>query len=163
MFLFVRANFFIMLRNVRILLADDDRDDHFVFSKVVLEHALASEVISVYDGEALMRYLVDNEQDLPDIVFLDLNMPLKKGEDCLLEIRANKYFSQLPIVMYSTSFNKEVVRFLQENGANFCLQKQSEGSDLAKYVSLLILDLRSENKDQMNELPFVLGKNRTIR
>ena len=69
-----------MLRNVRILLADDDRDDQFVFFKVVLENALACEVVSVYDGEELMRYLLNNVDDLPDIIFLDLNMPLKKGE-----------------------------------------------------------------------------------
>ena len=163
MFLFVRANFFIMLRNVRILLADDDRDDHFVFSKVVLEHALASEVISVYDGEELMRYLLDNEQDLPDVVFLDLNMPLKKGEDCLLEIRANKYFSKLPVVVYSTSFNKEVVRFLQENGANFCLQKQSEGGDLAKYLTLLLFNLWPSQIEERKELSFLLGQNRVFR
>ena len=68
-----------MLRNVRILLADDDRDDQFVFFKVVLENALACEVVSVYDGEELMRYLLNNVDDLPDIIFLDLNMPLKKG------------------------------------------------------------------------------------
>jgi len=152
-----------MLRNVRILLADDDRDDHFVFSKVVRENTLAREVISVYDGEELMRYLSNNTDDLPDIVFLDLNMPLKKGEDCLLEIKSHKYFSKLPVVVYSTSFNKDIVSFLQKNGVYYCLQKQSEGSDLAKYLRLLLVNLLPEQEDQLKGLPFVLGKNSTFK
>ncbi len=152
-----------MLRNVRILLADDDRDDQFVFFKVVLENALACEVVSVYDGEELMRYLLNNVDDLPDIIFLDLNMPLKKGEDCLLEIKSHKDYSKLPVVVYSTSFNKDIVPFLQKNGAYYCLQKQSEGGDLAKYLRLLLENLLLGQDGELKELPFVLGKNNPFK
>ena len=59
----------------------------------------------------------------PDVLFLDLNMPLKNGMECLVEIRSDKTFDKLPIIIFSTSSQKQAVDTAYENGATFYLKK----------------------------------------
>ena len=77
-------------KQLRILLADDDMDDRYVFELAIKE--LSKEILlsSVVDGEKLMAFLIDDSNQLPDILFLDINMPRKNGLDCLVEIKQNE-------------------------------------------------------------------------
>lgn len=63
---------------IHILLADDDEADRLLFTDVFEELKIKSIVNTVEDGVQLMEYLSENEKNLPDILFLDLNMPKKK-------------------------------------------------------------------------------------
>jgi len=93
---------------VNVLIADDDNDDRFFFAKALQEIPVKSILSSVINGEELMDHLSANADNLPDILFLDLSMPRKTGFECLIEIRANKKFENLFIVMLSTSFMRGV-------------------------------------------------------
>ena len=77
-------------KQLRILLADDDMDDRYVFELAIKE--LSKEILlsSVVDGEKLMAFPIDDSNQLPDILFLDINMPRKNGLDCLVEIKQNE-------------------------------------------------------------------------
>jgi len=63
---------------MKILLADDDIDDCFFFEKALEELQLSTHLTIVHDGQQLMNYLSENSKNLPDVLFLDLNMPRKK-------------------------------------------------------------------------------------
>src|SRR5688500_20391697 len=71
---------------IKVLLADDDIDDRYFFEKVLKSLMVNTELATVEDGERLMIYLAENSEKLPDILFLDLNMPKKNGTECLSEI-----------------------------------------------------------------------------
>lgn len=109
------------------LLADNDPDDCQFFQEAMGEIDFNSSLQIVNDGEELIIYL-KNTEVLPSVLFLDLNMPKKNGFECLIEIRKNKDWNSFPIVIYSTSMNREIVKKLYENGANFYIQKPVEFS-----------------------------------
>ena len=91
---------------LNILLADDDSDDRLFFDKALKELTILNTLTTVHDGEHLMKYLSENKQ-LPDVLFLDLNMPQKNGFECLVEIKENEKLKDLYVVMFSTSIPKD--------------------------------------------------------
>ena len=128
-----------------ILLADDDKDDRFFFSMALEALTVPTQFAIVMDGEKLMAYLDENSHQLPDVLFLDLNMPRKNGFECLSEIKINKKLKQLPVIIYSTSIEQDVVNLLYKNGAQYYIRKPAEFSHLKKLiqqsVALLTRDL----------------------
>ena len=83
-----------------VLLAEDDDEDYFIFSLAIKELSIKVVLTRAENGDILLQLL--DEKD-PDIVFLDLLMPCKDGRTCLKEIRANKKYDTVPIVVYSNS------------------------------------------------------------
>lgn len=70
-----------------ILLADDDEDDRLFFKDAFEEVKVQTNVNFVHDGMQLMDHLMNPDTKIPDILFLDLNMPKKTGKECLIEIK----------------------------------------------------------------------------
>ncbi len=119
---------------MNILLADDDADDCLFFKEALGELQLSTHLTTVPDGEHLMHLLANETITLPDVLFLDLNMPRKNGFECLSEIKHTKRLSQLPVIVFSTSFEQEVVNLLYQNGAQFFIRKPSEFSKFKKII-----------------------------
>jgi CheY-like chemotaxis protein len=116
---------------LNVLLADDDRDDKDLFIEAVAEVNKQIKVATVKDGEELMNAL-SNAIQLPDIIFLDLNMPNKNGEECLKEIRTNELLKNIPIIIYSTSSSAADIEATYKNGATLYIKKPSTYNDLKK-------------------------------
>ena len=123
-----------MFKQVNILLADDDIDDCIFFKKALTELIIPTHLIAVHDGEQLMHLLINETTELPHILFLDLNMPRKNGVECLSEIKVSEKLKQLPVIMFSTSFEQEVVNRLYQNGAQYFIRKPSEFSQFKKII-----------------------------
>jgi CheY-like chemotaxis protein len=128
---------------LQVLLADDDIDDRTVFETVLGELPMPTQQETVGDGEELMTYLSENSGNLPDVLFLDLNMPKKKGSECLSEIKGNAKLKRLPVIMYSTAVHDDVADHLYNNGAHYYFRK----TDMIRIQSLLhhVLTLLVEN------------------
>jgi CheY-like chemotaxis protein len=71
----------------------------------------------------LLEHLNQNPDDLPDIIFLDLNMPRKNGFEALKELKLNTLFKTIPVAIYSTSYEETVAGLLYDKGANFYIRK----------------------------------------
>lgn len=96
-------------KHLNILLADDDTDDCIIFKKALEKLPLSTHLTTVKDGEQLMDYLSENSEHLPDVLFLDLNMPRKTGFECLHEIKENDRLKDIRVVMLSTSYPRDKV------------------------------------------------------
>jgi CheY-like chemotaxis protein len=83
-----------------VVLADDDRDHAIIFKKVLKTVDPSRQLTIVQDGEELIRLL---STYVPELLFLDLNMPCKNGLECLQDIRQNLHLDELPVVVYSSS------------------------------------------------------------
>ena len=130
-----------------LLLADDDTDDCIFFKEALEELPVIAALTTVNDGVQLMQLLTTKTDTLPHALYLDLNMPRKNGFDCLTEIKQIEKLKQLPVIIFSTSFDTEVVNLLHERGANYYIQKPAEFSILKKIISKS-LDLISETKEK---------------
>ncbi len=132
------------VKPLSILVADDDKDDRFFFSMALDAISIPTVLASVMDGEKLMDYLAENVHQLPDVLFLDLNMPRKNGFECLSEIKSSKILKTLPVIIFSTSFEQEVVNLLYKNGAQYYIRKPSEFTQLKKIIQQTV-DLLTQN------------------
>jgi len=94
--------------SINIMLADDDKEDCYLFEKALKEIPIATSLITVSNGEDLMDYLYKNSTNLPDVLFLDLSMPQKTGFECLIEIKEDKKLEALHVAIFTTSFTQVI-------------------------------------------------------
>lgn len=120
---------------INITLADDDEDDRLFFTDAFDELKINTRVNTFKDGLELMNYLNDVNSVLPNILFLDINMPKKNGVECLLEIKKNERFRDIAIAIYSTSSSEEHIEETFVNGANIYIKKPNDFQTLKKILS----------------------------
>lgn len=107
-----------------ILLADDDVDDRMFFASAIQELCTHTKLVTVNDGETVIKWLNTTEK-LPDIIFLDMNMPCKNGAECLAEIKEKERLKNIPVVIISTSLDEDMIKSLYESGAKWYIKKPS--------------------------------------
>lgn len=112
-----------MIENI--LLAEDDDDDSDFFQDAVSEIPVKAKVIRVKDGIELMKEL-QHEESLPDLLFLDINMPRKNGFQCLTEIRESEKHKGLPVIIFSTSSASDIISYMFNAGANGFIIKPND-------------------------------------
>ncbi len=123
------------MRDIRTcLLIDDDVDDHEIFSMALEDAGLSVELISEYSAPAALDRLCSAAR-LPDIIFLDLNMPKIGGKQCLAEIRKKEHLKAIPVVIYSTSADIRDLIETKELGATAYVVKSSKLDDLIAALS----------------------------
>jgi CheY-like chemotaxis protein len=109
---------------VSVLLADDDIDDQHFFGKALKSLPFPVDLFIVNNGEKLLAHLSNPISKLPDVLFLDINMPRKNGTECLIEIKQDIKLRHLPVIMYSTSISEENADLLYKRGAHNYILKQ---------------------------------------
>ena len=120
---------------IHIILADDDEDDRLFFTDAFSELKINTKVNTFNDGVELMNYLNSDDAILPQVLFLDLNMPKKNGLECLAEIKSNNKFEDIAIAIYSTSSSEEHIEETFAKGANIYIKKPSDFETLKKVLS----------------------------
>ena len=113
-----------------IVLVDDDEDDRLIFKEAIEEIKIKTKLWLFSNGEQLMDFLKDSEHALPHVVFLDLNMPVKNGMQCLKEIRQNNLLRDLSVAIYSTSSSEEDIENTFIKGANIYIKKPNDFNKL---------------------------------
>jgi CheY-like chemotaxis protein len=136
---------------LNIVLADDDTDDCSFFDKALKEIPIATNLTIVHDGEQLMKYLLRNSVHLPDVVFLDLSMPRKNGFECLCEIKESLQLKDLPVVMFSTSFPRDMnyeenmISLLLKIGAHDFIRKSVDFTQLRQVIHKTLIMVEEKN------------------
>jgi CheY-like chemotaxis protein len=129
---------------ITILLADDDPDDRELTQDAFAENRLANLLHCVEDGEELMDYLhrrgkyshMQNEA-LPGLILLDLNMPRKDGREALKEIKADPELRRIPIVVLTTSKAEEDIVRTYDLGVNSYVTKPVTFKSLVELIKVL--------------------------
>ena len=132
---------------LRILLADDDIDDRSLFEQALKGISISTHLTIVNDGEQLMKYLANNLEHLPNILFLDLNMPRKNGFECLVEISENETLKDLSVIIFSTSYPQDksyelgMISNLFKLGARVYLRKPTDFNQLKQLIDLSLIHI----------------------
>jgi len=144
------------LTSINILLADDDADDRIFFEEALEGYSLTTHLTAVHDGEQLMQLLTKDTNEVPHVLFLDLNMPRKNGFECLTEIKLNQKLKQFPVIIFSTSFEQEVVNQLYKIGAQYFIRKPAAFSQFKQIIQHTLQLIAQENISQPDRGNFVL-------
>jgi len=142
---------------LHIMLADDDEDDRLFFKEAFEEVKINYDISAFNDGEQLMEYLYQETNPLPDIIFLDLNMPRKSGIECLKEIRANERLKKISVAIYSTSSSEQDIEDTFVSGANVYIKKPNDFNMLKKILSDVVHINWQYITDGLNKDSFILS------
>jgi CheY-like chemotaxis protein len=99
-----------------VLYAEDDLDDLDIFCEIVLTINAGISCISARNGTEALEIL-DSLADLPDYIFLDINMPTMDGKACLKNLKRDPRFKSIPVIIYTTSTNRMDMDLCRQLGA----------------------------------------------
>lgn len=126
------------------LLVDDDQDDHEIFIMAVNRINPSIRVDHASSGMEAIDLLRSYKSGLPDFIFLDLNMQRMNGVECLTELKKLPHISEIPVIIYSTSLNEDIIYRTLRLGAYDHIEKPSQMRDLDMYLRRVF---------QINETP----------
>ena len=141
---------------INIMLADDDEDDRLFFTDAFDDIKITTRVKTYNDGVYLMDYLNSEDAVLPNVLFLDLNMPRKSGLECLKEIKQDQKFKDIAIAIYSTSASEEDIENTFIQGANIYIKKPSDFKTLKKVLAEVVTINWQYHTNSMNKENFLL-------
>ena len=133
-----------MNNSQRIILIDDDPDDQLFFHDAVqvvqpgLICELASNCQEAFDQLEL--------PPSPDYIFMDLNMPVMNGFECLVFLKNKSEYKDIPIIIFTTSKNLNDISKTQQLGARWYMTKPDDFKVLCSKLNKIL------QKDSLDEL-----------
>lgn len=145
-----------MEAQTELLIAEDDDEDFEIF-KLALEDLEVSVLVTRAENGKILLQILDKH--IPDILFLDILLPYIDGRQCLKEIRSNRKFDLLPIIIYSSVHDPNVIEFTFREGANIYTIKPSSFQEL-KLILKKVLSIEWKKSLYYPGLPdFVINQN----
>jgi chemotaxis family two-component system response regulator Rcp1 len=128
-------------RPIEILWAEDDPASMTLIMQVFKEKKISHHLHFVYDGTQVLEFLYNEgaflHSPLPDIIVLDLNMPRKSGHEVLEDIKKNKLWQPIPVIIFTSSQSEhDVIRSYVLN-ANCHITKPFEYEDFVNVIKLI--------------------------
>jgi CheY-like chemotaxis protein len=139
-----------------IAVADDDLDDQELIKQGLKDCKIDVAVNAVYDGVRLMDYLLKrqdykNDTEVPDLILLDLNMPLMDGFQVLKEIKAYNTLRDIPVYVITTSNSKREKEIALDLGASGFYSKGASSKDIRRIVMEICQECFEDPKDEAAE------------
>jgi CheY-like chemotaxis protein len=144
---------------IKVMLADDDKDDQFLFEQALNKTPVETELSTADDGKELMEKLHDPEVPNPDVIFLDLNMPIKSGKECIDEIKADEDLKDIPVIIYSTSSSDKDVNDTYDAGASLYIPKPNSFGKIMSVLKNIFLFRWHKLNDRTDKKDFVVTDN----
>ena len=123
----------------KVLIVEDDADDRQLIKDALEECKSPCSAVELGDGSDVLNYLnACPAHKMPDLILLDLNMPIMNGFDCLKEIRANRKFRDIPVYIFTTSSTPEDKQLAIKLGATDFITKPPHYSGWIKSICPLV-------------------------
>jgi DNA-binding response OmpR family regulator len=126
--------------HIHIFLAEDDQDDKEFFG-LALNKVNSTALLTVASNGAEALEYFRRPHKPPHFIFLDINMPLVDGFECLKQIRLVHPPESLPVIMLSTSGAHHMIERSFIHGASFYLQKPNHLDELAGHIRFCLEEL----------------------
>lgn len=118
-------------------IVDDDLDDQELFIEAVGEVDGTIKCLTCSDCEQALD-LLKSFNVVPDMIFLDLNMPRLNGKQCLVELKKMAHLRNIPVIIYSTSSEKKDIDETSKLGAAYFLTKPNKFEELCKALTFVV-------------------------
>lgn len=132
---------------VNCLLIDDDSDDREFFKIALKKVPFSINYFTAADGLCGLDIL-NGPGDKPHYIFLDLNMPMLSGKECLSKIRQLQDYQDVPVIIFSTSSFQGDIEECQKLGASHFFTKVASIQQLSDTITKLVSGA---------EMPYVLN------
>jgi CheY-like chemotaxis protein len=133
----------------KILIVDDDSDDNGLFTEALATVEPDIVCYSAADGQEALEKLDAKVIEPPDIIFMDINMPIMNGWQCLTRLKSVHHYKDIPVIMYSTSSSKRDKDLAKDLGAICFFTKLH---DFKKLIKMLEIVVDMMNKDSVDAI-----------
>ena len=130
---------FTLMRYKNILLIDDDDDDQEIFLTAVEEVSDSVTCVALSDANKALQKLASKDLR-PDVIFLDLNMPIMNGQQFLVEIKKHVALQNIPVIIFSTTSHYPTIQLTKELGATDFITKPARYDELVKILTPYLLE-----------------------
>ncbi len=142
---------------INIILTDDDTDEYELFKDAFDNLKVKCNLNYFHNGKELIDYMNKPDMEIPDILFLDLNMPIMNGMECLRLIRADQKFRNLPIAIYSTSSSEKDQLETFMGGANIYIKKPDNFDEMKRILKHVMKVSWQFHTSSLNMDTFILS------
>lgn len=125
------------MNDITIFYTDDDEDDLSIFADAV-ESLKKNIILQTYTGGDKLLNAIYNSSQMPNVIFLDLNMPGKNGFDVLAELHNNGAKKDIPVIIFSTSNEPGIIEKCRTLGASYFVTKPVFMSDIIKIINFTL-------------------------
>lgn len=125
-----------MIEYKKIFLAEDDSDDYLFLAEALNKISGSHELMRAVNGVECLS-LLKKADVVPQIIFLDLNMPIKNGLECLCAIKDNDALQDIPVIIYSTSHYIKDIDAAYKNGAHYYIVKPADAEMLVDVLQVV--------------------------
>lgn len=123
-----------------ILCIDDDDDDATLLEAAVQSYHQGIKFLKSYGATEALS-LLNNSESVPDLILLDVNMPMMNGFECLKKLRQQPRLQNIPVIMLSTSASPRDVARAIKTGAQKFLTKPNSFTKICEMVNEIIDDI----------------------
>ena len=128
--------------DARILLVENDPDDVNIIKRLIARAPISVHIDTCTNGREALDYLEEcrqaNRDGLPDLILLDLNMPVMDGNQFIRTIRRHSTFSALPICVFTTSTDEDVIKAAYNEGANAVVSKVDSLDGMSQILNAIV-------------------------
>ncbi|MFA0961450.1 response regulator [Roseivirga sp. BDSF3-8] len=126
------------MQEINIFLVEDSIADIAMLEEVLLDSRLDINLETHLNGEEALEALrVKSPGELPDMILLDLNLPRVDGLDVLKEIKSHPSLMVIPVVIMSTSSNRDDIIKSYQGHANCFITKPSDFDQFEKVIEAI--------------------------
>jgi CheY-like chemotaxis protein len=138
----------------KFLLVDDDTDDAFIFNEAISKIG-SVECITTGDALELFDLLSKHHIGNTDLIFLDINMPMINGWDCLKQLKSSSDYNNIPVIMYSTSSARRDIDTAYSLGADLFITKPEDFRELSGILEIVATHPMDSLLNQLKEFKSV--------
>jgi CheY-like chemotaxis protein len=122
---------------MHILFTDDNYGERILFREITSRYDGQIQ-LSLADGFENLFLFLETTSNIPDIIFLDFEMPEKTGIDCLDKLRSSEKLKHIPVIIYSNTAARWKVNAAYQHGADFYLEKPIDMDEVAVFIDWLL-------------------------
>ena len=126
-----------------ILLIDDDEEDHEIFLSAIRSISKELQCITFTNAREALVKLINKDLN-PDVIFLDLNMPIMSGQEFLMEVKKKEEAQNIPVIIFSTTSNPSTIKLTKEMGAINFITKPDRFDVLVDILKPLFINTREK-------------------
>ncbi len=122
------------------LQVDDDKDDRELFREALEDVSKEINCHTAAGANEALELLASLHPGKPDVIFLDINMPLVSGWECLTLLKKHELYRDIPVVIYSTSSHGRDIEIAKDLGAHRFITKPHDYNLLISVLAEVITD-----------------------
>ena len=126
------------MKGIHILLVEDNEGDVLLTQEALEESKIINKISVSRNGKEALDFIFKREKysnvDTPDLILLDVNLPLKNGHEVLHELKNDESTKHIPIIMLTTSSSERDIMLSYKNHANCYITKPIEVNDFLNAI-----------------------------